>query len=193
MLLKICGITSIEDARWALRCGATALGFVFHSGSPRYLAPSKAIEILHSLSGDCLRVGVYVGSPAVSPPAGIDVLQLHGLKSEAEICAFGREVWIAVGPGEIDSFPHNDLLIDTSWGRGIVSDWESLRSVQRPFILSGGLTPTNVFEAIQLLHPLGVDISSGVELSPGLKDPDKIREFLHNARAASGSDLERED
>ena len=101
---------------------------------------------------------------------------------------------MATGPAEIELFPNSDLLIDTSWGRGIAADWESLRSVPRPFILSGGLTPSNVCEAIRLLHPLGVDVSSGVELSPGRKDPEKIRQFLQNVRRATdGLDSERED
>ena len=194
MLVKICGITSVEDASWALRCGANALGFVFCPGSPRYLTPPKAQEIIRALPGECLRVGVFVGSPEASPAAGIDIVQLHGLKSESEIRAFGRKVWVATGPAEIELFPNSDLLIDTSWGRGIAADWESLRSVPRPFILSGGLTPSNVCEAIRLLHPLGVDVSSGVELSSGRKDPEKIRQFLQNVRRATdGLDSERED
>ena len=194
MLLKICGIKSKEDASWALRCGANALGFVFYPKSPRYLNPLEAKKIIHSLTVDCIKVGVFVGSPKVPPPAEIDVLQLHGLKSASEICTFGKKALIAVGPSEIKFFPNDDLLIDTSWGRGITANWKTLKSIQRPFILSGGLTPCNVYEAIQLLHPLGVDVSSGVERSPGLKDPDKIQQFLSNARRAVHEfDLKKED
>ncbi len=130
----------------------------------------------------CLKVGVFVGSPETPPATELDVLQLHGVESERVIRDYGKRVWIALKPGEIQSFPNYDLLIDSSRGRGIKADWQSLKSVQRPFILSGGLTPDNVGEAIQMLHPIGVDVSSGVEESPGRKDPRKIQLFLHNAR-----------
>ena len=181
-VIKICGITCVEDARWAVKCGANALGFVFYPRSPRCVTPSLAARIMGSLPSSCLKVGVFVGSPETAPVTGLDILQLHGLESEEEIHDFGKRVWVAVEPAEMESFPNRDLLIDSSWGRGIKADWQSLNSVQRPFILSGGLTPDNVGEAIQMLHPFGVDVSSGVEESPGRKDPRKIQLFLRNAR-----------
>ena len=181
-VIKICGITCVEDARWAVKCGANALGFVFYPRSPRCVTPSLAARIMGSLPSSCLKVGVFVGSPETAPVTGLDILQLHGLESEEEIHDFGKRVWVAVEPAEMESFPNRDLLIDSSWGRGIKADWQSLNSVQRSFILSGGLTPDNVGEAIQMLHPFGVDVSSGVEESPGRKDPRKIQLFLRNAR-----------
>ncbi len=181
-IIKICGITCVEDARWAVTCGANALGFVFYPRSPRCVTPSLAARIMSSLPPSCLKVGVFVGSPETAPVTELDVLQLHGLESEEQIRDFGKRVWVAVEPAEMESFPNRDLLIDSSRGRGIQADWQSLNSVQRPFILSGGLTPDNVGEAIQMLNPLGVDVSSGVEESPGRKDPSKIQLFLRNAR-----------
>ena len=185
-ILKICGITCVEDARWAVKCGANALGFVFYPASPRCITSARAARIMAALPPSCLKVGVFVGSPETPPPSDLDVLQLHGLESEQDIHDFGKWVWVAAESGEIESFPKNDLLIDSSRGRGIKADWQSLKSVQRPFILSGGLTPENVAGAIQMLNPLGVDVSSGVEESPGRKDPDKIRAFLRNALAKVG-------
>ena len=182
LILKICGITCVEDARWAVKCGANALGFVFYPRSPRFITSSRATQIMDSVPLSCLKVGVFVGSPATFPETELDVLQLHGVESEQAIRDYGKRVWIALKPGEIQSFPNYDLLIDSSRGRGIKADWQSLKSVQRPFILSGGLTPDNVGEAIQMLKPIGVDVSSGVEESPGRKDLRKIQLFLHNAR-----------
>ena len=180
-ILKICGITCVEDARWAVKCGANALGFVFYARSPRCVTPSLAAGIMGSLPSSCLKVGVFVGSPETAPATELDVLQLHGLESEQEIRNFGKRVWVAVEPGEMESFPNCDLFIDSSRGCGIKADWQSLNSVRRPFILSGGLTPDNVGEAIQMLNPIGVDVSSGVEESPGRKDPRKVKLFLRNA------------
>ncbi len=181
-ILKICGITCLEDARWAVKCGANALGFVFYPPSPRCLPSSRAARIMGALPPSCLKVGVFVGSPETPPAGALDVLQLHGLESEQDICDFGKKVWIAVEPGDIGSFPNYDLIVDSSRGHGIKANWGSLRSVQRPFILSGGLTPENVGAAIQTVNPIGVDVSSGVEKSPGRKDPRRIELFLHNAR-----------
>ena len=182
-ILKICGITCVEDARWAVKCGANALGFVFYPRSPRCITSSRAAQIMDSVPLSCLKVGVFVGSPETPPATELDVLQLHGMESEQGIRDFGKRVWVAVEPGEVQSFPNYDLLIDSSRGGGIKADWQSLKSVQRPFILSGGLTPDNVAGAIQMVNPIGVDVSSGVEESPGRKDPDKIQLFLQNARA----------
>ena len=181
-ILKICGITCVEDAQWAVKCGANALGFVFYPRSARCITSSRATRIMGFVPPSCLKVGVFVGSPETPPATELDVLQLHGVASEQAIRDYGKRVWIAVKPGEIRSFPNYDLLIDSSRGRGIKADWQSLKSVQRLFILSGGLTPDNVGEAIQMLKPIGVDVSSGVEESPGRKDPRKIQLFLHNAR-----------
>ena len=181
-VLKICGITSREDGRWAVECGANALGFVFHAPSPRSITFSQAEEIISRLPSSCLKVGVFVGVPQSLPPSGLDVLQLHGLRSEAELGDIDRTVWVAVEPHETGAFPNCDLLIDSSRGRGIRADWLALQSVERPFILSGGLTADNVSEAIRRLHPRGVDVSSGVEQAPGRKDPRQVERFLRRAR-----------
>lgn len=181
-ILKICGITCRKDALQAVECGANTLGFVFHAPSPRSITFSQAEEILAELPPSCLKVGVFVGVPQSRPPAGLDVLQLHGLRGEAELGSADRAVWVAVEPHETEAFPNCDLLIDSSRGRGIQADWRALESLERPFILSGGLTPDNVTEAIRRLHPRGVDVSSGVEQSPGRKDPHKVERFLRHAR-----------
>lgn len=184
MLVKICGVTTLEDAQLALQYGADAIGFVFHPPSPRYIETSEATRIIRALSRPCLKVGVFVGFPPQAPPQEIDILQLHGLDRESTPVDFGRRVWMVVEPENADWFPDQEVVVDSSWGRGVKTDWTALRSLRRPFILSGGLTPGNVQEAIETLHPVGVDVSSGVESSPGRKAPEKVRAFLQAAREA---------
>ena len=185
MLIKVCGITTLEDARWALDCGATALGFNFHRPSPRYIDPQEAQRILGELSGPFLGVGVYVGSPREVPPAGIDAIQVHGLDHENQIASFGRRVVAATELESESHFPTVEILIDHSWGTGVRADWKALAGLKRPFILSGGLTAENVGQAVRLLSPVGVDVCSGVESTPGRKDPARVRNFAREALAAA--------
>ena len=114
----------------------------------------------------------------------VDVLQLHGLKDESEIGELDRRVLAAIRPEEADRFTHHDILIDVSWGTGKRADWKELRTLGRPFILSGGLNPENVGEAIRMLNPAGVDVCSGVESEPGRKDWGRLKSFMAAVREA---------
>ncbi|MFQ5739040.1 MAG: N-(5'-phosphoribosyl)anthranilate isomerase [Acidobacteriota bacterium] len=187
MWVKVCGITNLDDAQRAIELGADALGFNFYPPSPRYISPSESTRIINRLPLQVLMVGVFVGFPTGPICEELRALQLHGLHSESEIKASTRRVFVATSPTRIDDFPNYEIVIDTSWGSGKKADWKGLREVCRPFILSGGLTPENVGEAIQELHPAGVDVCSGVESAPGRKDPHRLKRFLEAVRqAASG-------
>ena len=206
-MIKICGITSLEDAHRSLEYGATALGFNLYENSPRYVEPALAEEIMKQLPAGTLTVAVIVVTSDRSPvtghrssvtgeesddflssvirhPSFVTALQLHGLTSESEIPPNNKRVFVATSFSLADQFPHQELIIDTSWGRGQKADWEELKKLPRPFILSGGLTPENVAEAIRKVRPAGVDVCSGVESSPGKKDPDKLKRFIQTVRSS---------
>ena len=193
-LIKICGITNQEDALASIEYGANALGFNFYRPSSRYTEPREVQSILEQLPEQVLKVAVVVVSSGdvhntiedISSRAPfIDAFQLHGLKSESESPSVERRLYIATSPGEADSFTNFEVLIDTSWGRGRKADWEKLAHLKQPYILSGGLDPENVAEAIQFLRPDGVDVCSGVEQTPGIKDAGKLRRFIEQARRVS--------
>jgi phosphoribosylanthranilate isomerase len=187
MITKICGITSIEDARVALDLGANALGFNFWPSSPRHLTLASAWTILDELhlrfrNSSFLSVGVLVGLEGWQS-VSTDVLQIHGLHSPPNP-ALDRRVWFATGPESSDVFAQHEIIIDSSWGQGRVPDWDKVALVRRPYILSGGLTPENVGEAICRLQPAGVDVCSGVESRPGRKDYTKMKRFLREVERA---------
>ncbi len=194
LLVKICGITNLDDALSSVRLGANALGFNFYPKSPRYLDPEQVEGMLSEIPDHVLTVAVMVvgdedGLSAPSEVVGrvpsIGAFQLHGLHRESEIPTCEKPLFVATSPMEVDRFPNHEILIDTSWGRGKTANWEELRKIDRPFILSGGLRPENVAEAIELLQPAGVDVCSGVEAAPGTKDAGKLRRFMENVRGAS--------
>ncbi len=185
MIIKICGITNLEDACRSIECGATALGFNFYRKSPRYIEPERAQEIVKQLPIGILAVAVIVVTGHRSPVTGQwSALQLHGLTSESQIPSTDKRVVVATSAASADRFPHHELIIDTSWGTGQKANWQELKGLDRPFILSGGLTPENVAGAIKELRPVGVDVCSGVELSPGKKDPDKLKRFIQTVRSS---------
>ncbi len=188
-LVKICGITNLDDALSSVRLGANALGFNFYPKSPRYLEPEQVEKILPEIPEHVLTVAVMVisGEDGLSAPSAvvkrvpsIGAFQLHGLHHESDIPLFEKPLFIATSPMEADRFPNHAILIDTSWGRGKAENWDDLRRIDRPFILSGGLRPGNVREALELLQPAGVDVCSGVERAPGIKDVGKLKRFLEN-------------
>jgi phosphoribosylanthranilate isomerase len=196
-LIKICGITNQEDALASVQYGANALGFNFYRPSPRYTDPGEVESILGSLSGQILKVAVVVVSSGdvhhtiediSSRVPSLDAFQLHGLKSESEVPSLPRRFLVATSPAEVKSFPHHEIVIDTSWGTGQKADWELLSQLAQSFILSGGLDPENVGEAIQSLRPAGVDVCSGVEQSPGIKDQEKLKRFIERSVAAAPGD-----
>lgn len=199
MIVKICGITNLDDALRSVEYGATALGLNFYPESPRYITPRRAEEIARQLPEEVLVVAVMVvtgGRPTVDGHKSVcdtqwsvvgdslSALQLHGLRSESQVPSIDKRLFVATSASCAGQFPHQELIIDTSWGSGRKADWEELKKIDRPFILSGGLTAENVSQAIELLHPAGVDVCSGVEHIPGKKDPDKLKRFIGNTRSS---------
>ena len=198
--IKICGITNPKDAIAACELGADALGFIFYNGSKRYIEPEKARAIVSELPPFISTVGVFVNQDvpeieSVVETVGIDTVQLHGDES-ADFCSkIPLRVIKAVRVKEfvdadaVELYPVQAILFDKLdenmyGGTGKSFDWEALRGVNIPqkVILSGGLTHENVSEAIKTVGPYAVDVSSGVEDSPGYKNHLKLREFIEAVR-----------
>ncbi|MFA5515135.1 MAG: phosphoribosylanthranilate isomerase [Desulfuromonadales bacterium] len=200
--VKICGITNNEDAQHATASGADALGFVFYGKSPRNINPAAARSIIDGLPPFVTTVGLFVNEdPArireIADFCGLDVLQLHGDENPAA-CAFpplrvvkAMRIKDAESLADHERFTVSALLLD-AWvagsygGTGETFNWQLAAAVarQRPVILAGGLTPANIAEAVRAVRPYGVDVSSGVELTHGKKDPEKVAGFIHNAKNA---------
>lgn len=207
VLVKICGITSAPDARLAAAAGADALGFVFWPKSPRYVSPEAAAAIAAEVPSFVTRVGVFVGTSAtelgrIAEEVGLDVLQLHGdAEAPAALRALPRRVVKGVRVGadfrteDALAYANEGLgvLLDTHradlpGGTGACFDWALARGLSErvPFlVLAGGLRPDNVAEAIAVVRPHAVDVSSGVESSPGRKDEGKLRAFVAAVHGAS--------
>jgi phosphoribosylanthranilate isomerase len=200
--VKICGITNIDDALHAAACGADALGFVFFDKSPRCVSPERARGIIAELPPFVTAVGLFVNEQPqrireIADFCAVDVLQLHGDEAPKDCLLPPHRVVKALrvkDEGSLTSLGHyavSALLLD-AWvagaygGTGHVFNWElAARAAKRHrIILAGGLTPENVAEAVRTVRPYGVDVSSGVEASPGRKDPKKVEAFIHNAKAA---------
>jgi phosphoribosylanthranilate isomerase len=199
--IKICGITNLKDALEAATLGVNALGFIF-APSPRRIDPSAAREIIASLPAAIEKVGVFVDEDStevrrIADLCGLDTLQFHG-KEPPEYCRqFSRRVIKTIGVRnseslkDMDRYPSVTILLDTcsdkrAVGTGETFEWEWAREAhsKRDFILSGGLNPGNVYRAIRLLQPKGVDVSSGVEKIPGEKDSFKMIGFVQEVRKA---------
>jgi phosphoribosylanthranilate isomerase len=208
MWVKICGITSEEDALIAVAMGADAVGFVF-APSPRQMSPNAVQAIVRRLPPEILTVGVFRDERPqrvveVVNRVGLKAAQLHGNESRED----SGHVAIRV-PLVIKAFSAGDarlaraeeygapiILIDApSPGSGKVFDWRLAEGAPRGrrIVLAGGLDATNVGEAIKTVHPWGVDVSTGVEASPGKKDPSKIRAFVQAARAAEPEPYDPEE
>ena len=203
MLVKICGITRLTDARHAVACGVDALGFVFWPESPRYITPERAVDIIATLPAHVTAVGVFVnesvdGIRVIVERTGIGAVQLHGDETPDYALALGWPVWRAFTVERAEAMssawpPQTTVLVDAAdpvrrGGTGVKVDWGRAAGIARahPIVLAGGLTPENVVEAIETVRPYGVDVSSGVEDSPGVKNVDKIERFLTGARSAFG-------
>ena len=206
MLIKICGITNLEDARLAIDAGATALGFNFWRPSKRFIEPAAARTIIDQLPAAILKVGVFVNEASpqqveqIAAQAGVSAVQLHGDESP-DFCAglAGRHVLkvLAVGaafdPTVALSYNVNAIMLDAfdpqnRGGTGQQVDWSMARRVREMvprLILAGGLSPENVAAAIAAVAPHGVDACSALEQSPGKKNPERVRLFVRNALAAS--------
>jgi phosphoribosylanthranilate isomerase len=198
--VKVCGTTRLKDALLAVECGADAIGFIFYKKSPRCVTAKTAKEICSKLPPFVQRVGVFVNETAekinrIADRCGLDAVQLHGDESPAFCKKIRHRVIKAVrvkDPGslkDLSRYPVDGFLLDTykedQWGgTGKVFDWELAARAKKygPVILAGGLNPRNVKAAIQKVQPYGVDVSSGVEQSPGKKDPKKVKAFLKAVR-----------
>jgi phosphoribosylanthranilate isomerase len=198
--VKVCGTTRLKDALLAVECGADAIGFIFHKKSPRYVTVKTANEICSKLPPFVNRVGVFVNETAdtinrIADRCGLDAVQLHGDESPAFCKKIKRRVIKAVrvedatSLQEMSRYVVDAILLDTykegQWGgTGKVFDWELAARAKKygPVILAGGLNPRNVKEALRKVQPYGVDVSSGVEQSPGKKDPKKVKAFLKAVR-----------
>ena len=196
MFVKICGITRLEDADAAVNAGASALGFVFWPGSPRFVDPYRARAIVKALPPFVTPVGLFVNQPreyvsGVASLVRLGAVQLHGDES----VEFGASIaWPVIKALSVDrarEWPATTtLLLDAHdpvkrGGTGHTIGWTAAAGVaaERKILLAGGLTPENVAEAVARVRPFGVDVSSGVERSPGIKDHDRINAFFEALHA----------
>ena len=192
MFVKICGITRPTDAEAAVEAGANALGFVFWPKSPRFVDPYSARAIVAGLPPFVVPVGVFVNQPTeyvkgVAALVGLGAVQLHGDEDAAYLETIRHPVIKAIpveqGADRLELWsPRTMLLLDVRdpvarGGTGRTIDWTAAASIakRRRCLLAGGLTPDNVAEAVAIVQPYGIDVSSGVERSPGVKDHARIR------------------
>lgn len=208
--VKICGLTEAAGLSAAVEAGARYVGFVFFPKSPRNVAPEQAAALAAEVPAGIARTGLFVNPDndaltTVLESVPLDLIQLHGAETPdrvAQVRALtGLPVMKAVGVAEpadlnqlwdyglvadmllIDAKPAPDAALPG--GNGLAFDWRLLagRQILKPWLLAGGLTPENVHEAIRLTRAPGVDVSSGVESAPGVKDPQRIRRFVARATA----------
>jgi phosphoribosylanthranilate isomerase len=209
LLVKVCGITRLEDAEAAVAAGARALGFIFWPESPRFLDPHRARAIVSALPPFVTTVGVFVNQPTayvngVAALARLSAVQLHGDETIDEAARVARPVVKAIGvsaatqAGAADAWPARvTMLVDAHdprrrGGTGRTIDWTVAAAIaaRRRTILSGGLTADNVADAVARVRPFGIDISSGVERAPGIKDHARMRalfEVVHDIDHAARS------
>jgi len=200
--IKICGITSLEDALNSIEAGCGALGFVFYKKSPRYITSQRASQIINRLPSDILKVGVFVNAQQktirrIAKLCNLDMLQFHGSESSSFCEKFaGYKIIKAfrvknrIDLKKILNYKTFAYLFDTFvkskvGGTGKKFNWALIRHLSgfhKPVFLSGGLNAQNVQEVIKKVHPDWVDVSSSVEIEPGKKDYKKVREFIKAAR-----------
>ena len=202
--VKICGITSVEDALLAVQRGADLIGLNFYPPSPRYVTSEDAVEIRKVIPPNVQCVGVFVNSTRrqiadLVERLKLDLIQFHGDEEKEDLLGWRCQTIKAVrveqkGPlPDISQIPTTYLLLDTYragiyGGTGETFRWEKILSFvsqcEDRLILAGGLTPENVTTAVRSVRPWAVDVASGVEISPGRKDPEKLRAFITNAKTA---------
>lgn len=208
--IKICGVTRADDATMVVTAGADFIGLNFWPGSKRYLPSERAPAVAAAAraAGPVGVVGVFVNTridevAAIARDLRLDAIQLHGDESPAEVVAIhkltGCSMWKAVPVGrpgdlsQLDVWPADAILLDTPTagrgGSGKVFDWSLARDARRTyprraFVLAGGLAPDNVATAIAEVDPWAVDVASGIESAPGIKDPAKTAAFITRAREA---------
>lgn len=215
--IKICGVTSIADAALCAEEGADAIGLNFYEGSSRFVEPALARRISRSLRPEVARVGVFVNTPAaeiqnIARDTALDYVQLHGDESPQDVALLAPLAVVKALRVSADGLQHAERFIDECrsigaalaavlidaatpghfGGSGQTADWLAARTLARryadlPLVLAGGLAPPNVAEAIRAVGPAAVDAASGVERSPGCKDPAAVRQFVAAARRAFAS------
>ena len=199
MIVKICGITRLEDAEAAVAAGAAAIGFIFWPQSPRFIDPHRARTIAAALPPFVTPVGVFVNQPidyvnGVASLVRLGAVQLHGDETPAFAAGAAAPVMKAVTVDSLDAavWPARvRLLLDVHdpiarGGTGRTVDWSAAADLAagREILLAGGLTPDNVADAVARVRPFGIDVSSGVERAPGIKDHQRLRalfEAVHDA------------
>ena len=199
--LKICGLTCPRQALKCFELGADWLGFNCWHGSSRYITPAEILEIMEFIPNSVITVGVFVNETPekinkIADSCNLDKIQLHGDESPAFCKKIRRRVIKAFrikdfeSVKQISDYSVSSFLLDTFsennyGGSGKIFDWNLANPAKKfgPIILAGGLTPNNVKRAIQIVKPYGVDVCSGLEKYPGIKDHKKIRTFLTNAKA----------
>jgi phosphoribosylanthranilate isomerase len=202
MRIKICGITSVEDARLCVEAGADALGFIFVEGTPRYVAPDAAARIIAALPPFVTPVGVFWDHAAghvkaVAEQCGLGALQFHGDEAPEDLDGYRLPVIKTIKVAGADDLARmaayrvSAFLLDSParWSEGEARPpipWDVAAEAARrhPVLLSAGLTPDNVATAVRRVRPYGVDVNSGVEARPGRKDRVRVRRFVAEARAA---------
>lgn len=204
-MVKVCGLTTPADAAMVAALGADALGLNFWSGSKRVVSVAKARRIVESVPPFVWVVGVFVNATtdeveAIASEVGLHAVQLHGDETPAQVARLSRPTLKAlqVKDGSVETDARrfrrvHALVLDAAQpgygGGGQTFDWKLARRVARtrPVLLAGGLTPDNVGAAVRAVRPLGVDVASGVERAPGIKDERKVRAFLRAARTAAST------
>lgn len=198
MIVKVCGITTIDDALLSVEAGADALGLNFYPKSPRYIRPELARHIADSVPIRILRVGVFVHETAehiadVAAIADLDIVQIHGPGAAPA----GVRVWRALNTGadfdpatvendqEAEAFVLDSPAPGTFGGTGVPFDWSKIPALTKPIVLAGGLDASNVADAIRIAKPWGVDACSRLESAPGIKDPAKVAAFVRAAKGAA--------
>jgi len=203
MIVKICGLTLVDDARVAAEAGADWIGLNFWAGSRRRVDRERARAIAAALPARVKKVGLFVNAAAdeidaIVDEVGLDLVQLHGDES-VEFCrpyaaraVRALRVGAAADLAPLENHPAATFLLDTPsagyGGSGRTFDWSlavAAHAYRRPFLLAGGLTPDNVAEAVRVVRPYGVDVAGGVERAPGHKDAERVRRFVAAARAAA--------
>ncbi len=198
--VKICGITRVEDALAAQTAGADSIGLIFAPGSRRLVSVAQAREVSDALGPMIVRVGVFVDADEAAivtaiEGARLDAVQLHGDESDELAARLRARVRViralrftpGATPSELEGRPFDGVLLDgLRPGSGSAFDWSAAQAWRghRRLILAGGLHPGNVAEAVRILRPYAVDVASGVEAAPGIKDPARITAFVRAARSA---------
>jgi phosphoribosylanthranilate isomerase len=204
--LKVCGITSLADAQACVEIGASYLGFNFYPPSPRYIAPAAARAIIERLPAHVESVGVFVNEPSpadvlrIMKESGVSIAQLHGDETAAYCAAVGAERVIKalrVGPDffpkQVLDYPALAILLDAYdkrlyGGTGKTVAWDVAREAAQyiTLFLAGGLAPENIVEAVNAVQPFALDVNSGVESAPGVKDVAKLKTLYRNLLGCDG-------